>query len=89
MCVSVRVYLPYGNCKSKNLLVTQTHTQERNPNITLEIVIKSQGTRAKEEKGTKKDPQKQTPQSEQNDSKHIPINNFSKCKSSKYSNENI
>ena len=51
--------------------------------------MKSQGMRAKEEKGTKKDPQKQTPQSEQNDSKHIPINNFSKCKSSKYSNENI
>ena len=38
------------------------HTQkkERNTNITLKIVIKSQGKRAKEEKRNKKEPQKQS-----------------------------
>ena len=40
--------------------IKDTYTKrERNPNITIKIVIKSQGKRAKEEERNKKDLQKQ------------------------------
>ena len=72
----------------KSVSYTDTHTRkESNHNTRNSHQITRDESKRRER--NKKDPQKQTPQSEQNDSKHIPINNFSKRKSSKYSNENI
>ena len=50
MCVHIYIVIhePHGNHKPKNYN-RQTHT-ERNPNITLRIVIKSQGRRTKIER---------------------------------------
>ena len=51
------IYKPHGNNKPK-VYNWYTHTKERNPNITLKIVIKSQGREQKKEKRTTKITQK-------------------------------
>lgn len=51
--------------------------REKNPNVTLRIIIKSQGKRAKE---TKKEARKQLKNNEQKGKKYTPINNYFKYK---------
>ena len=76
-----------------NLVVTTnqnryTHTKrEREPNITLKIVIKSQGKRTKQEERNQKELQKQPVTKTQNGGKHIHINNYFKYKSTQCSNQ--
>ena len=88
MCVSLCV-CTYLMVTENQKSLSDTYTQERNPNITQKIVIKSQGMRAKEEKGTKRTHRNKPPKMNKMTVKYIPSNNFFKCQCSKYSNENI
>ena len=64
-----------------------THKRERNPNITLKTVIKTQGKRAKEDERNKNKLQEQTKDNERNGNKYILINNYFKCKWTKCLNQ--
>ena len=64
----------------KSVLDTHKEKREKNPNVTLRIIIKSQGRRAKEE--TKK-ARKQLKNNEHNGKKYIPVNTYFKYKRTK------
>ena len=64
-----------------------THKKEKNPNITLKKVIKSQGKTRREEERSKEELQKQPENTEQNGNKYTPINNYFECKQKKCSNQ--
>ena len=66
----------------KPIIDIHTTKRETNANVTLKIIIESQGKRAKRE-------QKRTTQPEnnkQNGNTYIPINNYFKCNLTKCSN---
>ena len=62
----------------KSVLDTHKEKREKNPNVTLRIIIKAQGKRAKEE--TKKEARKQLKNNGQKGKKYTPINNYFKYK---------